>query len=49
LARYAQSPLNEFAALGSDIAAITLDDEDQQLVSMPLSNFFLFSDSATGS
>ena len=42
LARYAQSPLNEFAALGSDIAAITLDDEDQHLVSIPSSNFFLF-------
>ena len=33
LARYAQSPLNEFAALGSDIAAITLE-EDQHLVSI---------------
>jgi transcription elongation factor SPT6 len=42
LARYAQSPLNEFAALGSDIAAITLDDEDQHLVGIPPSNFFSF-------
>ncbi|PFH54298.1 hypothetical protein AMATHDRAFT_135887 [Amanita thiersii Skay4041] len=32
LARYAQSPLNEFAALGTDIAAISLDEEDQHLV-----------------
>lgn len=32
LARYTQSPLNEFAALGSDITAITLEDEDQYLV-----------------
>ena len=42
LARYAQSPLNEFAALGSDIAALTLDDEGQHLVSVPSSSFFLF-------
>lgn len=33
LARYAQSPLNEYAALGSDLAAITFEDEAQQLVS----------------
>ncbi|KAI0748143.1 transcription elongation factor SPT6 [Daedaleopsis nitida] len=32
LARYVQSPLNEYAALGSDIAAITFEDEYQQLV-----------------
>lgn len=31
LARYVQSPLNEYAALGSDITTITFD-EDQQLV-----------------
>lgn len=38
LARYVQSPLNEFAALGSDITAINLHensgDEYQQLVSL---------------
>jgi transcription elongation factor SPT6 len=32
LARYAQSPLNEYAALGQDITAITFEDEDQHLV-----------------
>lgn len=32
LARYAQSPLNEYAALGSDLTAITFDKEAQQLV-----------------
>lgn len=32
LARYVQSPLNEFAALGTDIAAISFDDESQNLV-----------------
>lgn len=32
LARYTQSPLNEFAALGSDITAITFDEESQPLV-----------------
>lgn len=33
LARYTQSPLNEYAALGRDIAAITFDEDNQQLVS----------------
>ncbi len=33
LARYVQSPLNEFAALGPDISAISFDEETQQLVS----------------
>lgn len=33
LARYVQSPLNEYAALGSDISAITFEEEFQQLVS----------------
>lgn len=33
LARYTQNPLNEYAALGSDITAITFEDEDQHLVS----------------
>lgn len=33
LARYAQSPLNEYAALGQDITAITFDQDVQQLVS----------------
>lgn len=32
LARFAQSPLNEYAALGQDITAITFEDEDQHLV-----------------
>jgi transcription elongation factor SPT6 len=34
LARYAQSPLNEFAALGRDITAITFEEDDQHLVSI---------------
>lgn len=37
LARYVQNPLNEFAALGSDITAISLNDEFQYLVSFILS------------
>ncbi|KAJ3999147.1 transcription elongation factor SPT6 [Lentinula boryana] len=32
LARYVQSPLNEYAAVGPDIAALSFDDEDQHLV-----------------
>ncbi|KAJ6596967.1 transcription elongation factor SPT6 [Mycena vulgaris] len=32
LARYVQSPLNEYAALGSDISAIMFEPVDQQLV-----------------
>lgn len=32
LARYTQSPLNEFAALGPDITAISFDEEAQNLV-----------------
>lgn len=32
LARYVQSPLNEFAALGKDISAISFDEENQHLV-----------------
>lgn len=32
LARYAQSPLNEFAALGPDVMVISLKEEDQHLV-----------------
>ncbi|TBU50800.1 transcription elongation factor SPT6 [Dichomitus squalens] len=32
LARYVQSPLNEYAALGADITAITFDEDYQQLV-----------------
>ena len=34
LARYAQSPLNEYAALGQDITAITYDPDAQHMVSM---------------
>jgi transcription elongation factor SPT6 len=33
LARYAQSPLNEYAAIGPDITAITFDEDNQPLVS----------------
>lgn len=32
LARYTQSPLNEYASLGSDITAINFDDKNQSLV-----------------
>ncbi|KAF8964059.1 transcription elongation factor SPT6 [Flammula alnicola] len=32
LARYVQSPLNEFAALGTDISAISFDEDNQHLV-----------------
>lgn len=32
LARYVQSPLNEYAALGTDITAISFDEDSQQLV-----------------
>jgi transcription elongation factor SPT6 len=32
LARYTQSPLNEYAALGADITAISFEEEDQLLV-----------------
>lgn len=34
LARYTQSPLNEYAALGADIAAIAFDKDFQHLVSI---------------
>ena len=34
LARYAQSPLNEYAAVGSDITALSFDEDDQHLVSI---------------
>jgi transcription elongation factor SPT6 len=33
LARYTQSPLNEYAALGNDITAISFDEDHQHLVS----------------
>ena len=42
LARYVQSPLNEFAALGPDIAAISLDEDNQHLVHIYLLLFSLF-------
>ncbi|EGN93242.1 hypothetical protein SERLA73DRAFT_126732 [Serpula lacrymans var. lacrymans S7.3] len=32
LARYTQSPMNEYAALGADISAIMFEDEDQHLI-----------------
>lgn len=38
LARYAQSPLNEYAALGSDITAIAIED-NQHLVSKSLCGY----------
>ena len=41
LARYVQSPLNEFAALGPDITAISFDEDNQHLVRVfVLSTFF---------
>ena len=42
LARYFQSPLNDFAALGSDITAISLEEDDQQLVCIYLLLLSLF-------
>jgi transcription elongation factor SPT6 len=45
LARYAQSPLNEYAAMGADITAISFEeDDDQHLViwSSSLVNLILF-------
>lgn len=33
LARYTQSPLNEYASLGADITSISFDEDNQQLVS----------------
>ena len=42
LARYAQSPLNEFAALGSDITTIALEDDDQHLVSTDIDTIAYF-------
>jgi transcription elongation factor SPT6 len=44
LARYVQSPLNEFAALGPDIAAISLDEDNQHLVYIYLLLFSLFNE-----
>ena len=41
LARYVQSPLNEFAALGPDITAISLDEDNQHLVYTLLKFLFL--------
>lgn len=41
LARYVQSPLNEFAALGRDITAITFEEDDQHLVSIGLEEVVL--------
>jgi transcription elongation factor SPT6 len=32
IARYVQSPINEYAALGEDLAALTLDEEIQNMV-----------------
>lgn len=37
LARFIQSPLNEYAALGSDITAVSLEREYQQLASRRIS------------
>lgn len=41
LARYVQSPLNEFAALGPDITAISFDEDNQNLVRQSASLFNL--------
>ena len=40
LARYTQSPMNEYAALGRDMAAITYDEDSQQLVNRCLALYF---------
>jgi hypothetical protein len=48
LARFTQSPLNEYAALGEDITAITFDEESQNLVSRS-SRMRMCSHSAAGS
>lgn len=42
LARYVQSPLNEFAALGPDITAISLDKDNQHLVCIYFTSVLLF-------
>ena len=44
LARYVQSPLNEFAALGPDITAISLDEDNQHLVCIYLLLLSLFNE-----
>ena len=44
LARYVQSPLNEFAALGPDIAAISFDEDNQHLVYIYLLLFSLINE-----
>lgn len=41
LARYVQSPLNEFAALGPDITAISFDEDNQHLVRVSILTPFL--------
>lgn len=41
LARYAQNPLIEFAALGPDITAVTFDEEGQHLVCRLLASFMM--------
>lgn len=38
LARYIQSPLNEYAALGADITAIAFEDDEQHLVRLLVVN-----------
>lgn len=43
LARYAQNPLNEFAALGPDITSILFDDNAQPMVSHFRATFYLLS------
>jgi len=37
LARYTQSPLNEYASMGADITAIAFEEDDQHLVTLPSS------------
>lgn len=41
LARYVQSPLNEFAALGPDLTAISLDEDQHLVYSYPFSSAFI--------
>ena len=44
LARYTQSPLIEYAALGPDISAISFDEDDQHLVGVGVENILDYID-----
>lgn len=48
LARYIQSPLNEYAALGADITAIAFEDDDQHLVLLSTQGLLSISYSSLG-